>query len=154
LVITAHGEKTLTLHDGERDYQIRHDAFDWMKPFNQGGVHPGVTENHEGYLVVASGLDLTGCPVTPLGIDHPHPLVPGKTITVTYLPIKAWLQATYGPDDQIVSVPINGDAAAQRLHWLKRNDAERAEMKAVRWRGRAGMSSASGRTGARGSSSG
>jgi hypothetical protein len=90
-----------------------------------------VAEDHEGWLPIDPRADLTGCPVTPLGIDHPHPLVPGKTITVTYLPIKAWLQAKYGPDDQIVSVPINGDAAAQRLHWLKRNDAERAEMKAV-----------------------
>lgn len=131
-MITKHTKTHCTLHDGETEHAVAHDAFDWMKPHHAGGIHPAITEEHHGYLPIAPGeIDLSLCPVQPVTIEHPHPHLAGKTITVHYLPITAYLQAYYGPDKQIVTVPINGDAGAQRLHWLKRTPEERAEMKAI-----------------------
>lgn len=102
-----------------------------MKPHDKGGIHAGVTDIAQTYLAVEKGRDVSDCPVSPVVIDHPDPFHVGQTITVTYIPINANIQAHYGPDKQIVTVPINGDAMAQRLHWLKRNKKERTEMRAV-----------------------
>lgn len=130
-MITKHAEKTLTLHDGERDHTIKYDAFAPMKPHDKGGVHPSVTEEYHGWLAIDPRMDMATCPVKPVTIEHDDPLREGKKVTVTYLPIPAYLQAHYGPDKQIVTVPINGDANAERLHWLHRTKKERTEMKAV-----------------------
>jgi len=135
-VITKHTEKTLTLSDGEREYRVADADFAPMKPHAKGGIHPGVTEEHQGWLAIDPHADLTTCPVKPITVEHPDENRPGKKITATYLPITAYLQAHYGPDKQIVTVPINGDANAQRLHWLHRNKKEQAEMKAIlQWLG-------------------
>jgi hypothetical protein len=130
-LITAHAKDHCTLWDGETDHHVKHADFGWMKPHDKGGIHPAVTEDHQGYLHIPDGLDLSLCPVKPVMIDHPDPTRPGKTLAATYLPIKAQLQALYGPDNQIVSVPINGDAGAQRLHWVRRTPEEQQEMKAI-----------------------
>jgi hypothetical protein len=130
-VITKHTEQTVTLHDGTRDHTIKHDDFVPMQPHAKGGIHPGVTEEHQGWLVVARDADFATCPIKPVTVQHPDLIREGRTVTATYLPIPAYLQAHYGPDNQIVTVPINGDAMAQRLHWIKRTPEEQRTMKAL-----------------------
>lgn len=134
-MITAHKKESLTLNDGAREHQVNHRAFVPMRPYDQGGIHPLVTEEYQGYLPVQGNYDWATCPVEPLDITHDDPTTERKVV-VRYLPIIAYLQAHYGPDKQIVTVPINGDAMAQRLHWLHRDAKGRKEMKAVlEWMG-------------------
>jgi len=135
-MITKHGKDQLTLSDGQREHKVAHADFAPMKPHAKGGIHPAVTEDHQAWLAIDQRADLSECPVKPTTVEHPDEYRAGKTITATYLPITAYLQAYYGPDKQIVTVPINGDANAQRLHWLKRTKKDQAEMKAVlQWMG-------------------
>jgi hypothetical protein len=131
-MITKHGKDHLMFHDGEREHRVKHEDFDWMRPHHKDGIHPGVTEDHHSHLFLGAHPEhYAGAPVKPVKVEAPDPTVEGRTITFHALPVKACLQAKYGPDGQIVTVPINGDAAAQRLHWIKRTPEEREEMKAL-----------------------
>jgi hypothetical protein len=130
-MITKHGKDHLMFHDGERGHKIAHDDFDWMRPHDKGGIHPAVTEDHHSHLFLGARPEhYAGAPVKPVKVEVTDAMT-GKPMTVHALPVKAYLQAKYGPDDQIVTVPINGDAGAQRLHWIKRTPKEREEMKAL-----------------------
>jgi hypothetical protein len=130
-MITKHGKDHLMFHDGEREHRVKHGDFDWMRPHAQGGIHPAVTEDHHGHLFLGAHPEhYAGAPVKPVKVEVTDAMT-GKPMTVHALPVKAYLQAHYGPDDQIVTVPINGDAGAQRLHWIKRTPKEREEMKAL-----------------------
>jgi hypothetical protein len=130
-MITRHGKDHLMFHDGEREHRVKHDDFDWMRPHDKGGIHPAVTEDHHSHLFLGeTERHYEGAPVKPVKVTMTHAMT-GREVTAYALPVKAWLQAHYGPDKQIVSVPINGDAAAQRLHWLKRTPEEQREMKAL-----------------------
>jgi hypothetical protein len=129
-MITRHGKDHLMFHDGERDHKIKHDDFGWMRPHAQGGIHPAVTEDHHSHLFLGEAeRHYEGAPVKPVKVTMTD--IMGRPMTVHALPVKAYLQAYYGPDKQIVTVPINGDAGAQRLHWLKRTPEEREEMRTL-----------------------
>lgn len=129
-MITAHRTKTLTLRDGEREHSLRYEDFAPMKPHDAGGIHPAITDDHQTYLCLPAGVNPSDCPVKTVAIERTDPFG-GGTVRAHYAPIVAQLQARYGPDKQVVTAPIDGDAMAQRLHWLKRNKKEQAEMKAV-----------------------
>lgn len=132
-MITKHARTHFTLSDGKAEHSIAYADIQPMKPHGKGGIHPGVTDDHQGWLAIDPGADMTNCPMKPTPVVHE---VDGAKVTVNYLPITAYLQAHYGRDKQVVTVPINGDANAQRLHWLHRNKKERAEMKAIlEWMG-------------------
>lgn len=122
-MIVKHGADHLILSDGVTQHTVKHADFRWYEPD---------THEHDGFLGVHPDHDFSDCPQQPTqGINdwHDHPLF--GPIPYTVYPIRAYLQAPYGPENALVTVPINGDVQAQRLHWLHRTAKERAEMRAV-----------------------
>lgn len=67
--MTAKKEAFLFL-DGEKGYRLAPDAFMPMMPHHKGGIHPGITGDHQGYLHAAPNANLTGCPVKPVELTH------------------------------------------------------------------------------------
>jgi hypothetical protein len=135
-VIVQHKRNSLVLrlHDPggqQRHIEIAHAAFKPAQLHKHGGMHPALTHEAQMWLHVPGNpaeYDFSACPVKPVPLNG---TINGTPFSGLYIPIAAWLQAEYGPDKQIVSVPINGDAHAQRLHWLHRDERGREEMRAV-----------------------
>jgi hypothetical protein len=66
-MITKHHKDAITLHDGAREHRVKHEDFDWMRPHAQGGIHPGVTENHHSHLFLGAHPEhYAGAPVKPV----------------------------------------------------------------------------------------
>jgi hypothetical protein len=133
-MIISHHDDGLTISDGETVHAIKYSEFDWMKPTDAGGIHPAITEDWHTYLRIQD-RDLCDCPLAAVPVTIPD-IHPGKSQQILCLPVRQFLQAKYGPDDQIITVPMTGDANAQYLHWVKRTPEEQERMKEVlKWLG-------------------
>ncbi len=132
-MITGHTSTAAKVHDGNKEYTVKHSDFEHIRP---GGIHPDIKEEWRGYIDMgphlARGIRAEESPVPLVTVEmETHP-GSGVMMTKKMMPIQAMLLGKYGRGEyDIISVPLEGDAQAQRLHWLVRNEEERAEMRAV-----------------------